>query len=203
MAYGTTARQRDPRDPTRVLAIDRDDRSRVVGTFFSRCFPVLMSSVCRTCLFKAKLAESIGNALKPEVADGEVASTFWQQAPKGRMWTDRLCGVEISSIALSQVINRVFEQTSYGIHPFDIPSTVDSPSPSPSPNTSTNGISNCTAAPKEPKVPAGLACKRWEVKSWEMIPQSAAGRGFKARDVMQERKKFRELVSDKSRCHWV
>jgi hypothetical protein len=29
-----------------------------------------------------------------------------------------------------------------------------------------------------------------------MIPQSAAGRGFKARDVMQERKKFRESVSD-------
>ena len=152
-------------------------------------------------MFKAKLADSIGNALKPEVADGEVASTYALRAFFGRWYSSiGLRGVEISSIALNQVIGQVLEQTSYGIHPSDIPITAESPNLSASPtNTNgTNGTANgatTSTTPKEPKIPASLACKRWEVKAWEMIPQSAAGRGFKARDVMQERKRFRELVS--------
>lgn len=148
-------------------------------------------------MFKAKLAESIGNALKPEVADGEVASTYALMACAAVVLIGCFPGAEISSIALNQVISQVLEQTSYGIHPSDIPITAESPNLSASP-TNTNGTANgatTSTTPKEPKIPASLACKRWEVKAWEMIPQSAAGRGFKARDVMQERKRFRELVS--------
>lgn len=84
---------------------------------------------------------------------------------------------ELSPSSLNKACSDLFTQQSYGFHPTDFPHLSLEPG-------------------RDIKVAASLALKRWEVRDWTTIPQSGvAGRGFKARDVMMERRGVRELVS--------
>jgi hypothetical protein len=122
---------------------------------------------------KGRLVEYVAAALKPtDVSEGEVAST--SPSPCHHI-TANHPSAELSSGAINAACTSLFHQTSYGFHPSDFSSLV--------------------ADGKDLKVPAYLAMKRWEVNQLDVIPQSAGGRGFRARDVMSERRRVRELVS--------
>jgi hypothetical protein len=80
MAHGSAARSRDRADTGRVLAVDSDDRTRVVrplpfvGCWIGVCADTLR---CSAVSQKGRLVEYVAAALKPtDVSEGEVASTF-------------------------------------------------------------------------------------------------------------------------------
>ncbi|KAJ9099977.1 hypothetical protein QFC21_003985 [Naganishia friedmannii] len=79
----------------------------------------------------------------------------------------------------------IFTQVSYGFHSSDFSSI-----------TASSSNSCSSKSTQDIKIPAALALRRWEAKDLDMVPQSNAGRGFKARDVMKERKRFREQARE-------
>jgi hypothetical protein len=91
---------------------------------------------------------------------------------------------EITQAAISAVCTAVFTQVSYGFHPSDFSSI-----------TASSSNSSTTKPTQDIKIPAALALRRWEAKELDMVHQSDTGRGFRARDVMKERRRFRQQVS--------